>query len=191
MVGVEKASALAAPRAIRSIAAMPDAEPTPAPFYESVRSYRNLKSAALFIVVPAFAFFPTWAMISGVPRGHYGGGSYVFATLLSLGFIAGFAKLFYNVVNNVREPARVDAEGVLLPSGQRIQWNQIAAMRFDRAPFSRRGYLACERSDQPSIFRSIRGQATLLPEDATAILQRIAAFAERAYPQVKVTLPRI
>lgn len=167
------------------------AQPPSQVFYESTRGYRNFKSFILLIIVPAFAALPIWGTIAGVPRGQYGGGQYVFVAILSIAFIAGFVKLIYNIAANVRDTVRIDTQGVIVPGGRRFAWNEITAIRFDRAPFSRRGYLAAELDRQAGYFCSIRGQKSLSVEEAVRLLERIGEFLAKSHPGVKVLAPKI
>jgi hypothetical protein len=173
---------------------MSEPSPTPAadtaaePFYVSARGYRNVKSVLLLIIVPLFAVFPTWAVLHG-PR-QIGWGSWLFALVTALALLAGFAKLVYNVATNLRQPVRIDTAGVLLASGRFLPWNEIAALRWDRGPFARGGYLACASTAEPTLFRPVFGQRSLSVEEAAQLLERIGRFLAKVHPRVKVGLPR-
>jgi hypothetical protein len=108
----------------------------------------------------------------------------------ALALLAGFAKLVYNVATNLRQPVRIDTAGVLLASGRFLPWNEIAALRWDRGPFARGGYLACASTAEPTLFRPVFGQRSLSVEEAAQLLERIGRFLAKVHPRVKVGLPR-
>lgn len=167
----------------------PAATPAAAePFYVSARGYRNAKSGLLLVIVPLFAIFPTWAMLRG--PGQIGLGSWVFATITALALLAGFGKLVHIVVTDLRQPVRIDTAGVLLPSGRFLPWNEVAALRWDRGPFARGGYLACATTEEPTLFRSLFGERALSIDEAMPVLERIGRFLATTHPTVKVGLPK-
>lgn len=164
--------------------------PAPETFYASTHRYRNAKSVVLLVVIPLFAVMPIYIMVRGIPPGRYFTSQWFVATIVALGFIAGLVKLISNLVNNVQHPVRIDTAGVLLPSGRFLPWGEVSALRFDRGPFARRGYLACATTAEPTLFRSLFGERTLSPEEATRELERIGRFLLTAHPHVKVGLPQ-